>query len=147
MRELAGGAAPSSAPDTGTALPAKPASPEVELPDPAAVGESDVVISYAPVDDQPLLEGQSGWVSRLHRNLEVRVEQLSGEKVKIARLPGAPKSTEAEAEILERLPAAKAMVAVVSPPFVRTDACRTEVEHFWRLAERTGGQWAGVIAA
>jgi len=40
---------------------------------------SDVLLSYATIDDQPMLEGKPGWVSQLHRNLEVRVEQLSGE--------------------------------------------------------------------
>ena len=47
----------------------------------------DVLLNYAAIDDQPLFEGRLGWVSQLHRNLEVRIEQLSGEKVAIARLP------------------------------------------------------------
>src|SRR5262249_4444873 len=49
--------------------------------------KSDVLLNYAAIDDEPLFDGRPGWVSQLHRNLEVRVEQLSGEKITIARLP------------------------------------------------------------
>src|SRR5262249_32581217 len=33
------------------------------------------------------------------------------------------------------------MISVVSPPFIRSGACRCEVEEFWRIAGQTGGQW------
>lgn len=102
---------------------------------------SDVVLSYAAIDDRPLFEGKPGWVSQLHRNLEVRVEQLSGEKVKFARLPEAAVSPLVEGQVLEHLPRAKAMISVVSPPFVKSEVCRREVERFWRGAEQTGGRW------
>jgi serine/threonine protein kinase len=102
---------------------------------------SDVLLSYAAIDDRPLLEGKPGWVSQLHRNLEVRVEQLSGEKVRITRLPEAAVSPVLEAELLEQLPQAKAMISVVSPPFIKSAVCRREVERFWLGAEQTGGRW------
>jgi Protein kinase domain/Domain of unknown function (DUF4062) len=102
---------------------------------------SDVVLNYVTIDDQPLLEGRPGWVSQLHRNLEVRVEQLSGEKISIARLPETAASKVAESELLERLPQAKAMISVVSPPFVKSEICRREVERFWRGAEQSGSGW------
>ena len=102
---------------------------------------SDVLLSYAAIDDQPLFNGRPGWVSQLHRNLEVRIEQLSGEKVTIARLPESAMSTVIEGELLEQLPQAKAMISVVSPPFIKSDFCRREVERFWRGAEQSGGAW------
>lgn len=102
---------------------------------------SDVLLNYAAIDDQPLLEGKPGWVSQLHRNLEVRVEQLSGEKVSIARLPDLSGSDIIQAGVLEHLPRVKAMISVVSPPFMKSVSCRNEVEQFWRIAEQTGGQW------
>src|SRR5262249_26566403 len=103
--------------------------------------KSDVLLNYAAIDDQPLFEGKPGWVSQLHRNLEVRVEQLSGEKVKIARLPESAISPVVEAELLEQLPQAKAMISIVSPPFIKSAICRREVEQFWRGAEQSGGAW------
>src|SRR5262249_8706975 len=79
--------------------------------------------------------------SQLHRNLEVRMEQLSGEKVHIVRLPEDAIAPTLEAELLEHVPQAKAMIPVVSPPFVRSPLCRREVEQFWHGAERTGGRY------
>src|SRR5213078_1241685 len=35
----------------------------------------------------------------------------------------------------------KAMMSVVSPPFMKSVSCRNVVEQFWRIAEQTGGQW------
>ncbi len=102
---------------------------------------TDVLLSYASIDDQPLLDGKPGWVSQLHRNLEVRVEQLSGEKVQIARLPEAAISKAIEGELLERLPKVKAMISVVSPPFIKSEICRKEVEEFWHRVKQTGGLW------
>ena len=88
-----------------------------------------------------MLDGKPGWVSQLHRNLEVRVEQLSGEKVTIARLPDSAVSKFAEGALPEQLPQAKAMISVVSPPFIKSEICRREVEQFWHGAEQTGGRW------
>jgi len=102
---------------------------------------SDVLLNYAAIDDFPLHEGKPGWVSQLHRNLEVRMEQLSGEKVRIARLPEDAISPAIEAEMLHHVPQAKAMISVVSPPFVNSEVCRREVEQFWRGAEQTGGRY------
>ena len=119
---------------------------QIGMPPPAsvsleAVKNSEVLLNYAAIDDQPLLEGKTGWVSQLHRNLEVRVEQLSGEKVSIARLPDLSGSDIVPAEVIAHLPRVKAMISVVSPPFIKSAACRSEVEQFWRIAEQTGGQW------
>ena len=117
----------------------------VELPlevlSPETVRGSDVLLNYVAIDDQPLMEGKPGWVSELHRNLQVRVEQLSGEKAKIARVPEESITPAIEAEVLEHLPRLKAMISVVSPPFVRSRACRRDVEGFWNLAGKTGGRW------
>ena len=33
------------------------------------------------------------------------------------------------------------MISVVSPPFIKSDLCRREVERFWRGAEQGGGAW------
>lgn len=105
------------------------------------VKSSDMLLNYAAIDDYPLQDGKPGWVSQLHRNLEVRMEQLSGEKVHIARLPEDAISPSIEAELLEHVHQAKAMISVVSPPFVNSLRCQREVEKFWQGAERTGGRY------
>ena len=100
-----------------------------------------MLLNYAAIDDYPLHDGKPGWVSQLHRNLEVRMEQLSGEKVHIARLPEDAISPAIEAELLLHVPQAKAMISVVSPPFINSELCRREVEQFWLGAEQTGGRY------
>ena len=102
---------------------------------------SDMLLSYAAIDDYPLEDGKPGWVSQLHRNLEVRMEQLSGDKVRIARLCEDSISPAVEAELFQHVPQAKAMISVVSPPFVRSETCRRKVEQFWHGALQTGGRF------
>jgi len=103
-----------------------------------ALRGSDVFISYASVDDQPLSAERQGWITQFHRDLEVRVEQLSGEPVKIWRHLDPINTGSADDSILKLLPEVKALVSVVSPPFIRSNRCRAEVETFWQAAERAG---------
>jgi serine/threonine protein kinase len=105
--------------------------------------KSDVLLGYAAIDDQPLFEGRPGWVSQLHHNLEVRVEQLSGEKVAIARLSESALAA-GEGELLEQLPQAKAMISVVSPPFLKSDVCRKAPQGDRRAGRRRGDRGAGL---
>jgi serine/threonine protein kinase len=102
---------------------------------------SDVLVNYAAIDDYPLSAGKPGWVSQLHRNLEVRMEQLSGERVCITPLPEKAIAPEIENELLKDIPHAKVMISVISPPFIKSDLCRREVERFWQGAEETGGRY------
>ncbi len=102
---------------------------------------SDMLLNYAAIDDYPLQEGKPGWVSQLHRNLEVRMEQLSGEKVRIARMPEDAIAQANEAELLQHVPRAKAMISVVSPPFINSQLCRREVERFWHGGEQPRGRY------
>lgn len=106
-----------------------------------ALKTSEVLLNYAAIDDYALQDGKPGWVSQLHRNLEVRMEQLSGDKVRIARLPEDAIAPVIERELLQHIPQAKAMISVVSPPFIRSNLCRREVEQFWHGAEQTGGRY------
>lgn len=109
---------------------AEPSEPSLKVPE-----ESDLYISYAHVDDQPLMHEKEGWISQFHRDLEIRVQQLSGEPVKIWRQSHTTGTTDPDPKVLQVLPGIKAMISVVSPPFVKSPACRTEVTTFW---ESTG---------
>lgn len=105
------------------------------------VPDGEVLLNFAPVDDQPLYEGRQGWVSQLYRHLSVRMEQLSGEKVKIARHPGFTGEEETDLELQKHLSKVKAMVSIVSPPFVKSDGCVKELQEFCETAEQSGGLW------
>lgn len=100
---------------------------------------ADVFISYAHVDDQPLTEGQRGWVSQFHRTLQVRLSQLLGEDPEIWRDPKISGNEVFDETIIHQLPQTKMLVSVVSPRYVKSDWCLREIEEFYRSAEQEGG--------
>jgi serine/threonine protein kinase len=122
---------------TETAAYVAPAS-AAELPDPHVLAQSDVVITYANLDDQPLLSGRPGWISQLHQNLQVRVAQLSGKQVAVVKHSDRAASDETEAEVLKQIPNAKTVVSVLSPPFAHSNGCHRIVESFWKSATESG---------
>lgn len=105
------------------------------------VPDGDVLLNFAPVDDQPLYDGRQGWVSQLYRHLSVRMEQLSGERIKLARHPGFTGRHDTDLELQRHLAKVKAMVSVVSPPFVKSEGCVRELQEFCANAEESGGLW------
>lgn len=127
----AGFAGPSGAWDqrsVATAEYGKPAQPS--LSNPKEISRSDVVITYANLDDQPIRSGRPGWVSQLHHNLQLRVAQLSGREVAVVKQPDPSNSAEMETAVLAQMPHAKTVVSILSPPFARSDGCHRMVETF-----------------
>lgn len=106
--------------------------------DPAELGHSDVVITYANLDDQPLTSGRPGWISQLQQNLQVRVAQLSGKQVAVMKHSDRLTSADMEAEVLKQIPKAKTVISVLSPPFAQSRGCRRVVESFWKSATDSG---------
>lgn len=102
--------------------------------------EDDIFISYAHIDNQPLAEGQKGWITSFHRALEIRLSQLLGDQPEFWRdesdLRGNDYFNEA---IAMRLPKVAILITVLTPRYVKSDWCLREVEEFYRLAEQTGG--------
>jgi serine/threonine protein kinase len=109
-----------------------------EVADPRDLAQSDVVITYSKLDDQPLIAGRQGWVSHLHQNLQVRVAQLSGNQVAVVKHSDSSASAEVEAEVLRQIPNAKTVVSVLSPPFAHSSECRRIVSSFWKSATDSG---------
>ncbi len=120
-----------------TAAYGPPASPAAAA-DPKDLAQSDVVITYSKLDDQPLLSGRPGWISRLHENLQVRVAQLSGKQVAVVKHSDSSATAEIEAEALKQIPNAKTVVSVLSPPFAHSHGCKKIVESFWKSAADSG---------
>jgi TIR domain-containing protein/uncharacterized protein DUF4062 len=102
--------------------------------------DDDVFISYATIDDEPLTEGQKGWVTHFHRDLEKRVAQLLGAEAKIWRDDRELRGNERFADkIHEQLPKSGVLVSVLSPRYFRSDWCMTEFREFCMVAQQTGG--------
>jgi serine/threonine protein kinase len=116
-----------------------PETPAVRPPAaPEEVSRSDVFVTYAQVDDQPLLTSRLGWVSQFYRNLEVRLEQLSGEHIRLWPQANVTGQEQIDEQLLRRLPDVKAMVSIVSPPFAKSEACRRQTETFYQAARQSG---------
>ena len=101
--------------------------------------EHDFLISYAHIDDQALVAGESGWVSQLHRLLEIRVGQLMGHTPKIWRDQKLQGNDYFADTILDRLPRIAAIVSVLSPRYVQSEWCNRELKEFSRAAQQSGG--------
>ncbi|MGK0185552.1 MAG: class 3 adenylate cyclase [Verrucomicrobiales bacterium] len=94
------------------------------------VDSSDIFISFSHLDDLSAHEDEPGWVTRLHRTLEIRMGQLTGQPVKVWRDPKHDHEDDFDPEVGLRLKNARAFVPVLSPPFLQADGCREEVRSF-----------------
>lgn len=100
--------------------------------------QDDLFISYAHIDDQPLVEGHKGWISQFHRALEVRLRQLLGAEAKIWRDPKLQGNDYFADTLVMQLPKIGVMVSVLSPRYVRSDWCMKELQEFLKHAEQSG---------
>jgi hypothetical protein len=101
--------------------------------------EGDAFISYAHLDNVGLVEGRKGWVANLHRALEVRVAQLLGKEARIwwdAELQG---NDVFAITLVDQLKRVAALIAVITPRYVRSDWGRRELSEFCKVAEEQGG--------
>lgn len=98
--------------------------------------ESDAFISYAHVDNVELIEGGKGWVTNLHRALEVRVTQLLGKPPRIWRDPKLKGNDIFADALLDRLQRVAALISVVSPRYIRSEWTRRELSEFAKAAEQ-----------
>ena len=89
-----------------------------------------IFISYAHLDNESLIEGKPGWISSLHRLVEIRAGVFLGRKVRIWRDPLIPPNEPFPAEIERRLADSAVLVCVLSPRYVRSGWCQRELESF-----------------
>jgi hypothetical protein len=105
--------------------------------------ENDIFISYAHIDDQPLVEGEKGWVSCFHRALEIRLAQLLGRAAKIWRDPKLQGNDVYADRLVQSLPGVAILVSVVSPRYIKSEWCIRELQEFWNASSNTGGMRVG----
>ena len=97
----------------------------------------DIFISYAHADNSP--EGDpEEWIAQLHLGIENWAIKLTGKKPSIwrdRRLEGIDYFDERIDENLEK---AALLVAVMSPPYVASEWCQRELNHFLETARKQG---------
>lgn len=101
--------------------------------------ENDIFISYAHIDDQPLVEGQKGWISSFHRALEIRLAQLMGRAPSLWRDPKLQGNDIFSDRLVQRLPQVALLVSILSPRYVRSEWCIRELNEFVKATAASGG--------
>jgi predicted CoA-binding protein len=101
--------------------------------------DNDIFISYAHLDNQPLVRDDEGWVSQFHRALEVRIDQLLGKKSSVWRDPKLQGNDYYDDTIVAQLPNAAVLVSVFTPRYVHSNSCTKELLHFCETSEKVGG--------
>ncbi|MGF1571256.1 MAG: hypothetical protein ACFCVD_24805 [Nodosilinea sp.] len=101
--------------------------------------DRDIFISYAHIDNQALTEDLGGWVSILHRGLDIRLGQLRGEQPNIWRDLKLSGNDVFSDTILEQFPNLAVLVSILSPRYVKSEWCLRELEHFYTAAGARGG--------
>jgi serine/threonine protein kinase len=91
--------------------------------------DSDIVISFAQVDDQPVSNLRPGWISNFSKNVALRVEQLMGESVRIITLPSKLDGQNLDT-IVDSFDSVKTLVSILSPTFAKARDCKKIVERF-----------------
>jgi TIR domain/Domain of unknown function (DUF4062) len=105
--------------------------------------QQDIFISYSHIDNEPLTEGQKGWVDTFHRALETRIKQVIGVPAAVWRDPEVQGNTFFKREIPDQLKKTAMLIAVVSPPYMTSEWCQDELQMFCAGAEATGGIGVG----
>nr|WP_281720587.1 toll/interleukin-1 receptor domain-containing protein [Nitrosomonas nitrosa] len=105
--------------------------------------DTDVFISYAHLDNQPLTASAQGWVSEFHEALSKRLGEVLGKPPRIWRDPKLQGNDIFADEITQRFERAAVLVSVITPRYVESDWCRREVTGFWQVTEHTGGPVVG----
>jgi len=95
---------------------------------------NDLFISYAHIDNAFFPGGTKGWIDMLHERLEIRLAQLLGEKPNIWRDRKLRGYDDFEETLVIELSRSAILLAVVTPRYVDSPSCRSEIENFFRLA-------------
>lgn len=102
--------------------------------------KEDIFISYAHVDNRPLIEGHKGWVTEFHSGLKVKLGQfLEGEPGLFhdeSKLRG---NDYVDDTISSRLTHVAIFISVLTPRFVNSNYCLKELREFCMGAEQNGG--------
>jgi TIR domain-containing protein len=101
--------------------------------------DKDLFISYTHIDNEPLMEGQKGWVDRFHFSLGSVLSRRLGSKARIWKDEKLAGNDDFADEIVAQFPKTAVMISVVSPRYIQSPWCTKEVGKFCEVAEQTIG--------
>lgn len=100
---------------------------------------TDLFISYAHIDNQPLPTVEEGWIARFDKSLRPFVATRLGANVEVWRDPKLAGNDVFANEIIFKFKETAVLVAVITPRYLNSEWCRREAEEFCREAEKNGG--------
>ncbi len=101
--------------------------------------KNDIFISYAHIDNQTLTEEQRGWIDEFHHALELRLQELLGDKPKIWRDQKLQGNDIFSETLVDQFSNAAVLVSVMTPRYVNSTWCLKELQEFIKSAESNKG--------
>lgn len=99
-----------------------------------------ILLSYAHSDDQALAGGRRGWVSHLGEALRLRLRQLFGEEITIWDVP-----RDRDDSPGERISPKTVLIPILSPQYVISERCTSELREFTDAFEDAAGRIFKVV--
>ena len=97
--------------------------------------DRQIFISYAHLDDQPLMADQAGWVSLFHSTLQTLLSQRLGAPADIWRDDKLRGNDTFSDEILKQLAGTAIFVSILTPRYLKSEWCTKEIRSFCQQAE------------
>ncbi len=99
----------------------------------------DIFISYAHIDDESMIESQKGWITELHRALEIRLAQLLGRRPIIWRDPALQGNHIFDQQIVDQFEQVAIMISILTPRYVKSEWCVREATEFYAACNNNIG--------
>ena len=105
--------------------------------------EQNLFISFTHIDNQPLSDGDKGWITRFHATLKAMLSMRMGREAKIWRDEKLHGNDLLYEEIIARLKELAVLVSIVSSRYLKSEWCTREAREFCEHAEQNGGLTVG----
>lgn len=101
--------------------------------------EKHLFISYAHLDNQPLMPEQQGWITRFHAALSAMLSMRLGRPAEIWRDSKLNGNDIFADEIVRQFPQTQLLITILTPRYMESEWCTREVKEFCKSAEQSGG--------
>jgi hypothetical protein len=101
--------------------------------------EHNLFISYAHIDNEPLVPGEKGWVSRFHTTLKAMLSMRLGRDARIWRDEKLTGNDVFSDEIVARFKQSAALLSIVTSRYLNSEWCTREAREFCQSAQQNGG--------
>jgi TIR domain len=99
----------------------------------------DVFISYRHFDNEKMDDEENGWVDNFHKGFKRALTDQLGYEPVIWRDPQLEGNVEFKDILKERIQQTAVLISILSPGYLQSDYCLSELNLFCSLAEQTGG--------